>query len=163
MNKRKIKKQLKQILQQPLTLDTTIELNADQSAIFQMVKIFTQSLDSTLEDNDVINMIFRNGLIFELNRIKTIKDQIYEMGNLEDLTRQTNLSLTDDEKKIAQLSLKEPQTIDDYWQLGYITIRCPNCQSRAVWHEKTLDYQCLDGCKKAGILETRGDNGKNNT
>lgn len=139
--------------QNNLEFNANIILSEEQSLVFQLIKTLTKTLDDTLTDNDIINMIFRNGLYYELEKIKDSKSEIYNMGNLELLADENNINLSKEEREIA--AIQAPQTIDEYWKLGYITIVCPQCQSRAVWDEKTTIYHCLDGCRKTGTMNQK--------
>ena len=132
--------------------DATIHLTNEQNSIFQLIKIFINGIDDKFSENDIINMIFINGLFYELEKIKKLKEYVYNMGNMEMLADENSVGLSDTERKIASSVVSAPKTIDEYWELGYITIRCPLCDKRAVWNEETDDYQCIDGCRKSGIL-----------
>ena len=138
-----------------IEINTTIQLTSEQATIFELIKLFSKTVDNSLSDDEIINMIFRNGLIYELERIKAVREQVYNMGNLEMLADENNIGLSNDERKVASAVVAPPKTIDEYWQLGYTTIRCPQCQQRAVWHSGSQDYQCLDGCRKSGMLEQK--------
>lgn len=133
-------------------IQANIELSDDQAIIFQMIKTFIKSIDSEISDNDIINMIFINGLFYEMDKMKKTKQDIYDMGNIEILADEKNIGLSDEERQVASLSVSAPKTIEEYWQLGYNTIQCPYCQSRAVFHKEHKDFQCIDGCRKAGFL-----------
>lgn len=153
-----IRKELQKIIESQVEetkLSSEILLSKDQSIIFNLIKVFVKSLDDSLTDNDIVNMIFRKGLVYELNRIKNGKEYIYNMGNLETLAIENNVDLSEEELKIA--STDSPKTIDEYWKLGYVTIKCPNCQNKAVWDKGTKHYICLDGCKKTGLWEDKTD------
>lgn len=153
-----IRKELQKIIDSPIEeikINSEILLSKEQSAIFNLIKVFAKSLDDNLTDNEIINMIFRKGLVYELNRIKRGKEYIYNMGNLEALAVENNIDLSEEELEIA--SIDSPKTIDEYWKLGYVTIKCPNCQSKSVWNQETKHYICLNGCKKNGILEEKTD------
>lgn len=139
-----------------LRIETVINLSSDQSALFQMIRIFLQSLDANLTEDEIINLIFRNGLVYELERIKMMKEHIYGMGNLEMLADEIGMGLSDEQRNVASKQMKPPETIDEYWELGYNTIACPYCGKRAVWHEKTKDYHCLEGCRQEGIHNANG-------
>ncbi len=148
-----ISKKLKELLnEQENDIDLKIHLSSEYNSIFQLIKIFVQAIDNNFTDNDIINMIFINGLIYELNKIKNLKEYIYNMGNMEMLADENNIGLSNEERRIASSIISPPKTIDEYWELGYITINCPLCNKRAVWNEETDDYQCIDGCRKSGVL-----------
>lgn len=139
-------------------INVVLNLSEEHAVILQIVKTFVKAVDETLTDEDIINMIFRNGLIYEINRIKESKQQIYDMGNLEMIADENNVGLTTDDRKIAAASISGPKTIDEYWDLGYITIRCPICKARAVLNPVNKNYYCLDGCRKSGVLPKESDN-----
>jgi len=136
-----------------IEIEVKIQLTAEQNTIYQLIKVFSKAADNTLTDEEIINMIFRNGLVYELGRIKAVREYIYNMGNLEMLADDNNVGLSEENRKVASAVVAPPKTIDEYWQLGYTTIKCPRCRQRAVWHSGSQDYQCLDGCRKAGIIE----------
>jgi len=136
-----------------LNIQANIELSEDQAMILQMIKIFTKSIDDSITDNDIINMIFRNGLAYELDKMKNTKKDIYDMGNIEMLADDNHVGLSTEERNVAALVVDTPYSIEEYWQLGYTTIRCPYCQQRAVMHSETKDFQCLDGCRKGGFIK----------
>lgn len=133
-------------------IDIKLTLSEDQALILQFIKVFVYAIDNSLTDQDIINMIFLKGLSYEADRIRESKQEIYDMGNLEMLADEKNIGLTDESREIASAILSTPKTIDEYWELGYTTMQCPLCQARAVWHFESNDYQCIDGCRKSGIL-----------
>ena len=150
-----ISKNLQELVENNTTdveIDVKIQLGAEQHMIYQLIKVFSKAADNTLTDEEIINMIFRNGLVYELGRIKAVREYIYNMGNLEMLADDNNVGLSEENRKVVSAVVAPPKTIDEYWQLGYTTIKCPQCEQRAVWHPGSKDYQCLDGCRKSGIL-----------
>ena len=153
---KEIAKDLQKIIDQDIQdkeIEMKIKISADHVAVLEMIKIFMKKIDPSIEDNDVYSILFNNGIIFELQKMKEVKEKIYNMGNIETLADERNIGLTDEQREVAQKIVMPPKTIDEYWQKGYITIQCPNCKKRAVFNEKLKDYHCIDGCKKEGFVE----------
>ena len=130
-----------------------LQLSEEQALILQLIKIFVKAADETLTESEIFNMIFRSGLVYELEKMKETKQKIYDMGNIEMLADENNIGLTDESREIASAVIAPPKSIDEYWQLGYTTMCCPYCQARAVRHPESQKYQCIDGCRKSGELE----------
>ena len=145
-----IRENIKKLVDEPpqdLDLELKIKLDANFSALYKLEKLFYQSLDPNLTDSDLATKLIIEGLFIELNKIKTAKEQIYNMGNIEMLADDNNVHLSEDERKIASAVIPNLTTIDSYWDLGYATVVCPYCNKKAVWHSDTKDFQCLGECK----------------
>mgnify|MGYP001160575624 CR=1 FL=1 len=152
---KEIAKDLQKIIDQDIQdteIEMKIKISADHVAVLEMIKIFMKKIDSSIEDNDIYSILFNNGIIFELQKMKEAKEKIYNMGNIETLADERNIGLSDKQREVAQKIVQPPKTIDEYWQKGYNTIQCPHCKKRAVLHEKNKDYHCIDGCKKEGFI-----------
>lgn len=150
------RKKLEKLINNPQDkkiLSIEIEMDAEQIAMLEFIKILTMEND----ENVLVPYLFFNGMANKFEELKKMRDYIYNIGSLEPIADKIKVGLTEKEKQIAAAQINKPlKSIDDYWEMGYVSVKCPFCEhQRAVWHPENKKFFCFEGCKKQDEFENR--------
>jgi len=150
------RKKLDDLINNPVEkkiLSLKIEMGPEQAAMFEFIKILTREDD----ENIIGPYLFFNGMTSKFEELKKMRDYIYSLGSLEPIADKIKIGLTDKEKQIAATQIDIPnKSIDDYWEMGYVSVRCPFCgHPRAIWHPENKKFYCFEGCKKQDEFENK--------
>jgi hypothetical protein len=96
--------------------------------------------------------------------LASIRRRVYEMGNAEGIAAELGIDLEDDERHIS--ASPAPKTTDplpdnytriqEFWNAGYISTKCPECKGPAVWHPEHHGLTCFaPGCGHRSTYEHR--------
>jgi len=83
--------------------------------------------------------------------LASLRRRVYELGNVEGIAAELGISLEDDERQISA-SAAPPTTdplpdnytrIQELWNDGYVSTKCPECRGPAVWHPEKKGLVCF--------------------
>ena len=94
--------------------------------------------------------------------LASLRRRVYELGNVEGLAAELGIQLEDDERQIsasAAPTTTDPipdayTSIQEHWNAGYVSTKCPECRGPAVWHPDGHDLICFSpGCGHRGTYD----------
>lgn len=144
-------------------LSASFELDANLHRMFEMVKIiFSNIMGEDYSDDELVGYLVSRGLILEMAKFSKVRELLYSTADFGEM--EAAAMLPDEEKRIAELTppridamvekAKLGNTMEDLWNIGYTTTRCPWCRKVAGWNEELGHLVCLS-CGKQGDFKSR--------
>lgn len=139
------------------TLDETV------SQFYNSEKIIMEGIYG-LNHGDFMKFLICNSVERHWSYLASIRKRIYDMGNVEGIAADLGINLEDDERQISASATPETKdpvpdnytAIQEHWNAGYISTKCPICRGPAVWHPEEHGFRCFaPGCGHVGNYEKR--------
>ncbi len=169
---RKIDERLKECLAaapKPIAIDLMVEgerleivLDETITPFYRICRVMFEELLSAGQ-SEFIEYLICQGVKREWEKLAALRRRVYEIGSAEMLAEELGIRLDDDERQIS--AAEAPQTTDpltdslhliqEYWDDGYISTKCPECRGQAVWHPDRHDLICIGSCGHRGEYAQR--------
>lgn len=131
--------------------EMAFELDEGISPFYKVERVIFEGIFG-LGHEEYIKFLMCTSINRHWDYLASIRRRVYEIGNVEAIADELGINLEDDERQIS--ASPSPETTDplpdkytkiqEFWDAGYISTRCPECRGSAVWHPSKYDLICLE-------------------
>jgi len=143
--------------------DMEFELDEGVCHFYKIERIIFEGLFG-LGHEEYLKFLICTSLKRHWDYLAALRRRVYEIGNVEAMAAELGVSLEDDERQIS--ASPSPKTndplpdnytrIQECWNEGYVSTKCPECRGPAVWHPERYDLICFSpGCGHRSRYESR--------